>query len=86
MKFLLVLSLCLGTLTAIAHDHEGGTFEDAKAKTLAHLDERIAHINTTKSCVSAATTKEALKECKKQMHDSGKSMRKEWKAEKKAKK
>ncbi len=84
MKFLLVLSLSLSSLSVFAHDHDKGpSLEDAKAKILAHLEKRISHINETKTCVSAATSKEALKVCKDNMRSKGKAMRDEAKNKKK---
>ena len=83
MKKILIVALCLTSLSVFADDSSKEmNFADAKAKMLAHLDERIAHVNKAKECVNAATTKEALKACRDQMHQEGKAMRGDWKAKK----
>lgn len=83
MKFLLVAALCLGSLASFADEHEGKTFEEKKAKMSQHLEERLAHINEAKACVSAAADEAALKVCKEKMKEHRKEMKKEWKANKK---
>lgn len=76
MKLVFALTLCLGTLTAIAQEKKGaGNFEERKAKLSAHLDERIASLQKAKSCVSSAKDNEALKACREEMHEAGKEMR-----------
>lgn len=83
MKFLLVLTLCLGSVGAFADEHmEGKTFEEKKARFTQHLDERLAHVNEAKSCVAAATDEAGLKACKEKMRAHGKEMRNQWKAKK----
>jgi hypothetical protein len=83
MKFLLVAFLCLGSVSAFSAEE---SFEEMKAKMTAHLDQKITHINEAKACVSAATTSEALKDCKKKMHDAKKEWKHKHHEEKKSKK
>ncbi len=85
MKFLLVLSLCLGSIGAFADNEpmEGKTFEEKKAKMTQHIDERLAHVNEAKSCVAATTDEAGLKACRGKMKAHGKEMRNQWKANKK---
>ncbi len=82
MKFLLMAVLCLGSLSSFADEHEGKTFEEKKAKMTQHLDERLAHINEAKSCVSGASDEAALKGCREKMKEHGKEMKESWKAKK----
>ena len=83
MKFLLVLTLCLGSFGAFADEHmEGKTFEEKKARMTQHLDERLAHVNEAKSCVAAATDEAGLKTCKEKMKARGQEMKGKWKEKK----
>lgn len=47
-------------------------FAERKSEILKKMDERIAKIQARKSCVSAATTPEALKACRPERSDGGK--------------
>lgn len=81
MKKILLVALVLSSFAAFA-DHHEENFDQAKAKFLAHLDQRAEHINKAKTCVSAATTKEALKACRQQMKAEGEAMRTQFEGEK----
>lgn len=83
MKKILLVALVLSSFSVFA-DHHEENFAEAKSKLIAHLDARIAHINKAKDCVNAATTQEALKACRQQMHAEGKAMKDQWKGEKEA--
>ncbi len=48
---------------------EAQSFEDQKKKMLTHLDERIASLNSAKSCVQSAADKKALQACRSKMHE-----------------
>jgi len=41
----------------------GMTFEQRKSEILTRIDERIARLQETRTCVSAAATPEALRSC-----------------------
>lgn len=77
MKWLLV-SVLMFSFSAFA-DHHEEKLEEVKSKLISHLDQRITHLQATKSCVSSANDKDALKACKKKMKEGGKEMREAWK-------
>jgi glycyl-tRNA synthetase beta subunit len=78
MKLLLVLLLSFTSVSVLAENHEKGkSFEENKAIFISHLDKRIGHLNEAKVCASAATTKEALKACRKNLKAQSKAMKAE---------
>jgi hypothetical protein len=89
MKFLLVALLSLSSLSVFAQED----FDKTKAMMSQHLDEKIADLQSAKTCVTNATGKDQLKACheemkakKKAMHEKMKGMKENWKSERKAKK
>ena len=84
MKYLMmVLSVSLIGFTSFADHHEGGQgkgkmkFEERKAKVLSNIDQRMAGLQEFKTCVSGATEKAKLKECRKAHMEKRKSFRAE---------
>lgn len=91
MKKLLIGLTILSTV-AIAHNHDeemsAEKFAKFKERALENIDKRIAQMQSTRSCISSASDKEALKECRKDMKENRqewKEKRKEWKAKRKEK-
>lgn len=86
MRKLLVAIIVVGSVCAFADHHEenmeGKNFDEMKAKMSQHLDERIANLSEAKSCVSAATTKEALKDCHQKLKAEREQMKAEWQKKK----
>lgn len=85
MKKILLMSLCLVSLSAFSDDDmkdDGKPFEEKKAMMLTKIDERIAKMNEHKSCVQAAADKEAMKACHQKMKEHRKEMKEDWKAKK----
>lgn len=78
MKKLIVLGVALTTFSVMAQ--EKPNIERAKSKALEYISKRQSNLDAHKSCISAATTKDALKECRKQNKERNKAMRKERKA------
>jgi len=72
MKGTLFLVAAISLLVAVpslaadggqAGQGSGMTFEQRKAEFLTRIDERIARLQETRGCVSAAATPEALRAC-----------------------
>lgn len=74
MKLFTVLVLASLSLSSFAQKKEEN-FDQMKAKMTENLDKRIAGLQSAKSCVSSATTKEQLKGCRKNLKSSMKEMR-----------
>lgn len=77
MKTLLVSVLMFSSL-AFA-DQKEEKFQEVKSNLTSHLDQRIAHLQEVKSCVSAAKDRDALKACRKKMKEVRKEMKSNWK-------
>lgn len=88
MKMLTVFVL-LFSLTAMAKgEKKGENFEENKTKAIARLDSRISMLQDAKSCISAASDKDAMKACHKKHKEARQAFaddRKEMKAARKAK-
>lgn len=78
MKKLIVLVLALTTFSVMAQ--EKPNIEKAKARALEYIAKRQANLDAHKSCISAATTKDALKACRKANKERNMAMRNERKA------
>jgi hypothetical protein len=70
MKFLttvLLFSVCAHlsaqTATAPSASGQGQNMEEMKQHRLGNIDKRIGYLNELKSCISAATTKDAFRAC-----------------------
>lgn len=82
MKFFLILALTALTSSAFANHHEG-TVEEQKARMSQKLDTRIADLQAAKTCVTAATTHDALKACHKELKAKREAAKAEWKSKRK---
>lgn len=90
MKLLLIATLFSSFAFADALKVEN--FAEMKTNISANIDQRIAQLQSHKSCVQGAQDKEALKACRmkhkesmKSLHEENKGERKDWKANKKMK-
>jgi len=84
--FVAVLFLLLSVGVQAEEKGSGEKFQKAKSMMLEKIEKRISNLQDVKSCVSSASNKEALKECRKKMkaHKAEmKEQRKEWKKKKK---
>lgn len=73
MKF--IIAGILLSISAIA-TAEGKTFEEKKAKNLERLNKKAMFIEQAKTCVSGASDKAALKQCRQTLKASMKSIKK----------
>jgi hypothetical protein len=93
MKILLFATLLISTAYA---DQKEENIATIKASISANIDQRIAQLQTFKSCVQGTSGHEEIKACRKankaemkKLHEENKGEREEWKAgkeERKAKK
>ncbi len=93
MKKILLAITCLSSLSVFADDamkDDGKNFEEKKSMMLSFVEQRIANLNEHKTCIQAASDKEALKACHVKFKDEReelktglKNKREEWKANKK---
>jgi hypothetical protein len=74
MKLIILLSLL--STTTIAND-TNKRFEARKSSVLSHMDKRIALIQEGKSCVQAATSRDALKSCRTSQKEKTKLLKEE---------
>lgn len=58
-------------------------FEVTKKESLSNLDQRIQHLQETKSCVSSASDGKALKKCRMDARKKGESLRAQMKEKRK---
>lgn len=82
---MLFTALCVLPFNAFADHHnemEGKSFDEKKAMMSSHLDQRIAHLNEMKNCVSGAKDQAALKSCHQQMKEHRREMKEQWKKKK----
>lgn len=79
MKTLIILAV-LGFSTLYAQDKQPKDINARKAKAISRIDERISMMQSKKSCISSASTKEELKSCHKDHKEKMKGMRDEYKA------
>ena len=93
MKFLLVTALLMSSAFADHHEEKGKTLEEIKTRISGNIDQRISTLQSHKSCVQGATSKEALQACReankeamKKLHVENKSEKNAWKEDRKAKK
>ena len=88
---LMILTFAIFSFSAVAEDKQ--FFESMKAMKLANIEKRITFIQELKSCISAATEKEAFKLCNekhnasmKELHEDRKEMKEQFKQERKVRK
>lgn len=73
MKFLTVVALSLFAFGAFADE----SLTDMKSAANEHIAQKISTLNSSKSCIDGAKTKEAFKACKFDMHESMKMQKEE---------
>lgn len=83
MKWMLCLMIAM-SFSVQAKD--GKHFEEGKSKLIENITKRISILETTKSCISSASNREVVRECRKAQKSSMKSLKddkKAWKSERK---
>jgi hypothetical protein len=90
MKILLIATLLMSTAYA---DQKEENIATIKASISANIDQRIAQLQSFKSCVQSASAHEQLKACREankaammKLHEENKGEREEWKAGKEERK
>ncbi|TNF30487.1 MAG: hypothetical protein EP319_04835 [Deltaproteobacteria bacterium] len=89
MKTLVMLSFLFLSFNAFSEDGkkgDGQNFEKAKSMMLENIEKRISNLQDVKSCVSSASDKSALKECRKKMKSMNTEMKGKMKEMRKMKK
>jgi hypothetical protein len=76
-----VLLLALALFSAVTFAEDNANFEEHKKEILSKIDKRIAMMNEHKSCVSSASSKDALKKCRESIKEEKNEMQKENKEE-----
>lgn len=93
MKFILIATLALASVSSFANMHEKGekmhkdmmkkmdsmSFEDAKKWKMDMLTQKKSMINEEETCVNSATDKAGLKKCSEEMHSKMEGMMKDQK-------
>jgi hypothetical protein len=80
MKKIFIISVCAFSLSVIAEpqgeaENKSAKFEELKSNMLQNIDLRISKLTEHKSCVSAASDKDALKNCHEKMKEFRQEMR-----------
>lgn len=70
--FFLVVALSAGFAKA---QDDKAQFEENKAKAIKHLEDRASNIQEAKTCASAASDRDALRDCFKNLHAKQSDMR-----------
>ena len=77
MKLALMLTLASFSLVGFAAEEE---FAKVKTMMLENIDSRITNLQSSRSCVSAATTQDQMKKCREDMKKSHDKMKQDRKA------
>jgi flagellar biosynthesis regulator FlaF len=92
MKILLIATLLISFAYA-EEDKKSDNIAQMKERASANIDQRIALLQAHKSCVQAASDREAMKACRKsnkeamkKLHQENKGEREQFKEDRKAKK
>jgi len=89
-KMLIILTLCLSSQAFSEEKNKEENMkqklEEHKKMRLAHIDEKINHLQSMKSCVSAAQNKDDMKKCHEQAEAFRDQMKEKWKSFKKERK
>lgn len=64
-------------------EHKGKNIEDVKSHILNKMDKKISILNTFKSCVSSASSHDAIKSCRQQKKESMKAIKGDHKGKRK---
>ncbi len=75
MKSLILCSILFTSLSTFAE----ADIEKVKTEATARMDKRIAMLQEAKTCVAAATTKEAVRTCQKNLREDHNEMKNEMK-------
>jgi cell shape-determining protein MreC len=84
--FLIIFSVVVlfsGVSFADSDGEKGKSIEQVKANILEKMDKKISTLNRFKSCVSSASSHDAIKTCRQQKKESMKAIKKENKKERK---
>lgn len=73
MKLVLAAALAVFALNSFAEE----SLKEMKAKANDHITSKISSLESAKGCVNGATTKEAFKACKYDLHESMKMQKEE---------
>ena len=65
MKFLIVTLALMTSFVFADEKPKEPSVQDIKSKIVGNLEQKISNLNTFKSCVQSASSKEALKDCRK---------------------
>ena len=76
MKWILMILLVLSFSVHAKKEEKGKNFEERKAKAIEMVGKKIDALTKLKSCMSSASDRKALKECRKSHKDSAKDWRK----------
>lgn len=82
---ILILSLLFLPVLGFA-DQKQENLNEAKAKIASNIDKRISNLNTFKSCVQSASSREQLKSCREKHRASSKALKSQMKSEWQARK
>lgn len=80
---LALLALAAAPLARAADDKKAPAFEEHRKEALAHIEKRIANLQTAHSCVQSAADGAALRKCHETLHESMKELREEGREERK---
>lgn len=72
---LLALALTAPAWATEENADKAAMFQQAKSNMLSNIDQRINNLNSAKTCINSAADGEALKACRKQMHESMKALK-----------
>lgn len=85
MKVILFFSLLLSPLVfAEENPAKSERFNKVKEMAMERISKKISMLETNKSCVSSATTREQLKNCRKSAKETRAQMKEEFKAKRMA--
>lgn len=73
MKLVLAMALSVFAFNSFAEE----SLKDMKAKANDHITSKISSLESAKGCINGATTKEAFKACKYDLHESMKMQKEE---------
>jgi hypothetical protein len=84
MKFLIIGLLMLSS--AFADENQDQKINEAKQRISGHIDQRISALQSHKSCIQSASSKDQLKSCKQSHKEEMKRLKSEHQSQRDAKK
>lgn len=84
MRALILILLLLPALSFA--DQKQENLNEVKAKIASNIDKRISNLNTFKSCIQSASSRDQMKACREKHRASSKALKSQIKSEWKAKK